>query len=478
MYSHHKDNKFRHFLRQKALFDDYEIDDFIDDDIDFTQLPEVVKIFDVKKMQAMLEEHDRKSNLYRNHQRYLKFLGDTAGFLPQALLADDVFAQLDQLRLAFPNFSEAVDFYQEQFALSRLADNCVFSANPLLMVGPPGVGKTAFCHALAKLVATHFELISLSGMTAGFVLGGMSSNWADGKPGRVVEALARGRHANPLIVIDEMDKAGGDKRYDPLGALYQLLEKETSAAFVDEGLEVAVDCSKIVWVGTCNNINLIAAPILSRFTVIDIQRPTPKQMASVLHSVYQKVRRNHVWGSQFSESLPPAVVSKIIDSNLEPRLIQRELISACGKAVLRTLAAKSATKDKYELQPEDFIPRGSVKQKVRNVMPIHTIAPVWQEPEESIEQWSVREILCGDSSERTQHLVGYIARRGSGRVTSPIQSFDRDKMTIITRSGRVYRLEGQPGFNADAEYVWAHWKVLNDVQEEVDVTDHYQGQLH
>lgn len=111
-------------------------------------------------------------------------------------------------------------------------------------------------------------------------------------------------------------------------------------------------------------------------------------------------------------------------------------------------------------------------------MPISTIAPVWQEPEESIVRWSVREVLCGDSSERTRHLVGYIARRGSGRVTSPIQSFDRDKMTIITRSGRVYRLEGQPGFNADAEYVWAHWKVLNDVQEEVDVTDHYQRQLH
>ncbi|MGZ4956158.1 MAG: AAA family ATPase [Methylobacter sp.] len=161
MYTHHRNNKFRHFLRQKALFGDYEIDDFTDDDIDFTQLPEVMKIFDIRKMQTMLIEHDRKSNLHRNHQRYLNYLDDTAGFLPQALLADDIFAQLDQLRLAFPNFSEAIDFYQEQFALSRLADSAVFSANPLLMVGPPGIGKTAFCHALAKLVATHFELISL-----------------------------------------------------------------------------------------------------------------------------------------------------------------------------------------------------------------------------------------------------------------------------------------------------------------------------
>jgi ATP-dependent Lon protease len=233
MYTHHKDNKLRHFLRQKACFGDYEIDDFVNDDIDFTQLPEVMKIFDIRKMQAMLRDHDRKSNLYRNHQRYIDYLEDTAGYLQLASLSESVFAELDALGERFPNFSEAIDFYREQFALSRLSDNCAFSANPLLMVGPPGIGKTAFCHALAKLVATHLELISLSGMTAGFVLGGMSSNWADGKPGRVVEALARGRHANPLIIIDEMDKAGGDKRYDPLGALYQLLEKETSATFVD-----------------------------------------------------------------------------------------------------------------------------------------------------------------------------------------------------------------------------------------------------
>ncbi|MGZ3607358.1 MAG: hypothetical protein ACXU9J_05500 [Syntrophales bacterium] len=111
-------------------------------------------------------------------------------------------------------------------------------------------------------------------------------------------------------------------------------------------------------------------------------------------------------------------------------------------------------------------------------MPIYASAPVAEEPEALIMNWSVREVQCSYNHERTQHLVGYIALRGSGRVTTAIQVFDRETMRIKTASGRVYHLQGRPGFNADAEYVWTYWKELNGAQEEVDVTAHYQGQLH
>jgi ATP-dependent Lon protease len=474
MYTHHNDNKFRHFLRQKARYNPYEDDEFTDDDIDFTQLPDVVKIFDIHKMQAMLREHERKSNLYRNHQRHIDYLGDTAGYLPLAALSESIFAELDALGEQFPNFSEAINFYRHQFALARLSGSSAFAANPLLIAGPPGVGKTAFCQALARLVATHFSLISLSGMTAGFVLGGMSSGWSDGKPGRVVEALARGHFANPLIVLDEMDKAGGDKRYDALGPLYQLLEKETSAQFVDEALEIPIDCSRIVWVGTANTLNLIAEPILSRFTIVTVERPSSRQMAAVLRSIYRNIRNSQEWGSQFSEELPSAVIRKLTDSGLEPRLLQRELITACGKAVLRKPMGESPCDAGYELHPDDFNLRGIEKQKATGVsMPLYASAPVAEEPEASMTDWSVREVQCSYNQERTQHLVGYIARHGLGRVTTAIQVFDRETMRIKTSSGRVYHLQGRPGFNADAEYVWSHWKELNGAEEIADVTSEY-----
>ncbi|MFA6272658.1 MAG: AAA family ATPase [Patescibacteria group bacterium] len=468
MYSHAIDYKLRQYLKRKARLNKSK------KETDFSQLPDVVEIFDVNKMNAMLKEHGQRDNLYRNHQRYIKYLGETAGFLPLAILSNDISDKLEQLRLDFPNFSEAIDFYLEQFALAQLTDQSAFAATPLLLSGDPGVGKSAFCNALAKLVSTYFELISLSGMTAGFVLGGMSSGWADGKPGRVVEALARGHRANPLIVIDEIDKSGGDKRYDPLGPLYQLLEKETSATFVDEALQIATDCSNIVWAGTCNKPDLIAEPILSRFTVLEIKRPTPQQMENVLRSIYQKIRRNHLWGEKFNEDLSPSVVSKIIDSEMEPRLIQQALIAACGKAARRNATRKSTENGRHDIRPEDFNPRETVNRQRRIVMPIFAVAPVNEEPEETIMRWSVREALFEDLNDKSRHLIGYIPRKGKGRVTSAIQSFDREKMRIKTSSGRLYQLEGQPGFDSDAEYVWAQWKELNDVREDIDVTNQYR----
>jgi hypothetical protein len=276
-----------------------------------------------------------------------------------------------------------------------------------------------------------------------------------------------------------MDKAGGDKRYDSLGPLHQLLEKETSARFIDEGLEIPTDCSRMVWIGTANNLNLIGEPILSRFVILTVEQPAPRQMAAVLRSIYRNIRQCHEWGRRFSEELPPAVIRKLIDTGLEPRLLQRELISACGKAVLRKPIDESPSDVGYELHPDDFNLREIEKIKTTGVsMPIYVSAPVEEEPEASMVDWSVREVQCSYNQERTQHLVGYIARRGSGRVTTAIQVFDRETMRIKTRSGRVYHLEGRPGFNEDGEYVWSYWKELNGAKEEVDVTDHYQGQLH
>jgi len=360
VYTHERNVLLRHYLKRKAASPADPFTKQVD------QLTDLIEVFDIQKMKEMLKEHGNKSNLYRNHQRFINFLGDTAGFLPLAVLPIDIFVSLERLRLDFPNFSEVVDYYRQQFSLAQLSDYSFFSANPLLLVGPPGVGKTAFCHALAKIVGVHFELISLSGMTAGFVLGGMSSGWSDGKPGKIVETLARANPhiANPLVVLDECDKSGGDKRYDPLGPMYQLLEKETAATFVDEALETPCNCAHIVWISTANSIDKIAEPILSRFTVINVERPSSEQMENVLRSIYTKIRGTYSWGSRFNENLSYGVISKIIDSELEPRRIQMELIAACGKAALRN-SDKKTSDMQHDILPKDFEPRDTGVHEVR-----------------------------------------------------------------------------------------------------------------
>lgn len=106
-------------------------------------------------------------------------------------------------------------------------------------------------------------------------------------------------------------------------------------------------------------------------------------------------------------------------------------------------------------------------------MHIFGVAPIDQEPEETIVFWSVREVIFGSGTDRSRHLVGYVPRKGTGRVSSAIQQFDPKSMTVKTRSGRVYHLKGHPGFHDEAEYVWSHWKSFNGAKDETDVTNQY-----
>ncbi len=326
---------------------------------------EHVAVFPVGKMEVLLESHERKSNLHRNLRRVLANVGQSHGLLPMAPLPGDILAKIDELESRFPNFSEVIKFYHEQFALAALLNFPVFAANPLLIAGPPGIGKTAFCQALAKIIQTPFEVVGMSSATAGFVLGGMSSNWADGKPGKIVDVLSTGRLANPMIVVDEIDKAATDSRYDPLGALYQLLERETAREFVDEGLEVPIDASRIVWVATANDLTLINDPILSRFAVIHAKRPTPVHMEAVLASIYHNICSEHSWGERFTPELRPDVVQRIIDSGMEPRIIKRELVSACGRAAIRYRNENRATEDNFVIQAGDFVAKPVQRREVK-----------------------------------------------------------------------------------------------------------------
>jgi ATP-dependent Lon protease len=494
MYAHdHNNFRLRHFLHTKAHEDEPpQADDLLaaaiyPNNLNSLKPSGLVPVFDVKKMRAIVNEHSRSSNLHRNHKRYLNFLEGTAGNLPLAKLPMTIFEDLDALAERFPNFGYAVDYFKEQFALAFLTEHRPFAADPLLILGPPGVGKTAFCHELSRLVNTHFKVIAMAGMTAGFVIGGMSSGWADGKPGKVVQALARGKRANPLYVVDEIDKVGGDKRYDPLGALYSLLEKETAASFIDESLEIPTNCANAVWVATANYPEKIAEPVLSRFTVIEVAAPSGDQRAKVLKSIYAKVRGKHSWGSRFNSELTPAVVDKMVSSKMEPRLLQKALVSACGKAVLREIQNNKSAPDVVEIRADDVVipatQQGAKPNKSSGttrkapdvvVMPILNVESVPAlEREVTLVQWSIREVAWGDTDRRSKHLVGFVKEDEKWHVSARVEKFDRQANRVRTSDGRMYHLEGQPGTSDEAENVWIDWKDQHDIHEDLDVTHQY-----
>jgi len=186
VYSHYKNYELRCFLKYAVKHRHTHITqkqrELKEPTVSSIHKKESVLVFEIEKMQEMVKKHSGRSNLAQNHKRYLSFLEGTFGYLEQVIVLKDVFIELDEIEIDFPNFSEVVGFYREQIALAFHCGHGVFNAQPLLIAGKPGVGKTAFCHRLAEKIETYFSLISFSSMSAGFILGGMSSNWSEGKP--------------------------------------------------------------------------------------------------------------------------------------------------------------------------------------------------------------------------------------------------------------------------------------------------------
>lgn len=202
----------------------------------------------------------------------------------------------------------------------------------MLLLGQPGIGKTHFARQVADLIGTGMNLVSMGSLTAGWLLSGSASQWKGAKPGKVFESLVDGRYANPVIVIDEIDKAASDAQYDPLGSLYSLLEHDTASSFVDEFAEVPIDASQVLWITTANDARGIPNPILNRMNVFEIQPLTPGQARHIARRLYQSIRSGHNWGSRFDDAPSDDVLDKL--ATLVPREMRRALMAAFGNARL------------------------------------------------------------------------------------------------------------------------------------------------
>lgn len=236
---------------------------------------------------------------------------------------------IDDLYDSCPNFGEVIDDLRKSLALA-VAGGEPMSFTPILLLGEPGIGKTHFARELASRLGTGHEFVSMSSLTAGWILSGSSAQWNNAKPGKVAQTLVHGDYANPLVVLDEIDKAGGDARYDPMGALYGLFEHDTARAFKDEFVDIDIDASHILWVTTANDERAIPEPILSRMNVYEVPRPDHDAAVSIAGALYRDIVGQHDWG------FPSEADEAILDSlaALPPRDMKKRLLAAFGTAKL------------------------------------------------------------------------------------------------------------------------------------------------
>ena len=284
-------------------------------------------VYDVPGVEKALQELSPTANeaLRALYEKMVRLGGQRFTVKPSALPPmQDLFEDL-------PNFTEVLEDIRKQLAL------CVDSADsvelpPMLLLGEPGIGKTFFARRVSRLLGTGFGFVPMSSLTAGWILSGASSQWRNAKPGKVFDTFLNGEYANPVIAVDELDKASAESQYDPLGALYELLEADTATRFVDEFAEVPIDTSGAVWIATANDASRIPEPLLDRLNVYEIEPPGEEGSARIASAIYREIRNAHDWGRRLPHAPSQAALEKLAALSL--REMRRAIQSAFGNAKL------------------------------------------------------------------------------------------------------------------------------------------------
>lgn len=278
---------------------------------------------------ALVKECDARRNPER--RRMLETLGARPRrWLPKA--GPRLVKALRTLVADFPHFRAVIDLLVPELVLQWRLGGAVHLP-PTLLLGPPGTGKTEFGRRLAEVLGMHFEFRSLAEATGGFLLTGTSRHWSESAPGVVARTLLECPEGKaPLLMLDELDKGRGDRRYPIETVLLGLLESCTAKAFRDENLDLEMDTRPMSYLLTANRMEDIRPEILSRLRIVNIAHPDKAQMPAVIRSIDRALHRDRPGLSKLFLPLSDDVVAAL--SDLAPRLVKLKLEESYGRALI------------------------------------------------------------------------------------------------------------------------------------------------